>query len=238
MTQMYFTLPAYLLVRRRCRQWEDHFFFLVFRSILHVALIHGARGRPATRRGRRRRWQWGEVGGSIRACARGWDPTSWTLRSGRVANAARDGPWTWSLWGWMSTSCSATPCSGEPGSGHIPARKRVGRSHFGKRAWKGVPIWARVLCCWLSQIGHPHSARVGMVGERGRVRASSACHPCRDQARILTADLRRHHIRATCSCAGGVQKGARPSPRFLQNSFSVYAPGKTTTPKVFQKALC
>lgn len=47
----------------------------------------------------------------------------------------------------------------------------------------------------LSQISDSHSARLGIAGERGRLRASSACHPCPclDRARILTADLRSHH---------------------------------------------
>lgn len=82
--------------------------------------------------------------------------------------------------------------------------------------------------CWsLSQISDSHSARLGIVGERGRLRASSACHPCpcRDRARILTADIRSHHIRRICR-GEKVQKGTCPSPPSLQYSVSVWAPGK------------
>lgn len=204
---------VYLLVSGRCGEWERHLFFVDFHPILHVAFIHSATEPPTARRRRRWWWKWWEDSGPIRACWCGWDPTSWTLHSWRAAHAAHC-PWACSLKNWMSTSCYATPCSG-----HIPT-KHGGIDYI--HLWKGVRRCVWMLsggwCRPLHQISGSDSARLGIVWERGRrLRASSACHPCpcRDRARILTADLRCHHSRKIRR-GGKVQKGTCPSPLFLQ----------------------
>lgn len=196
MNKKQFLVKVYLLVCGGRREGEHHLFFLIFRSILHVAFIHRATDPHTAWRGRGRWWQWWEDWGPIRASWCGWNPTSWTLQCGRVAHASH-GPWACSLVNWMSTSCSATPCCGEQWSGHIPRRYEIDRTHVGKWVRWGVWMLAEGWCWSLSQISDSHS--VGIVGERGRLWASSACHPCpcRDRASILTADLRSHHIRKT-----------------------------------------
>lgn len=80
--------------------------------------------------------------------------------------------------------------------------------------------------CW-SQISGFHSGRLGIAGERGRLRASSASHPCPwcDRASLVTADLCGHHI-DTISRGGNVQKGTCPSPLSRQHSFSVWVERK------------
>lgn len=208
---------AYSLVRRRCGEGKRHLFFIAFRPILHVAFIHGAW------RGWRRRWQWGEDSGPIGACRCGWNPGSWTLRSGRAASAAPC-PWTCSLKKWVSTYCSATPCRGQRCSGDIPTREGICYTHVGKWVRRCIWILANGRCRSRSHLGDSRSARPGIVGERGRLRASTASHPCPrgDWARILTADLRSHHHIREMSRGEKVQKGTCPSPPFLQHSFSVW----------------
>lgn len=222
-----FVISTHLLVGGRCRQWEDHLFFLVFGSILHVPFIHGATGPHTDRRGRRRRWQWGEYSGPIGARGCGRDPTSWTLRGGRAADAAHC-PWACSLENWMTNSFPAAACWGQHWSARIPNRHGIDYAHVRKWVRGGVWMLSEGWCWYLPQIGDSHSARVGIVRERGRLRASSACHPCpcRDRARILTADLRSHHHIRKRRRGGKVQKGACPSPLCLRHSFSVWAPGK------------
>lgn len=224
-----FVISTHLLVSGRCRQWEDHLFFLVFGSILHVPFIHGATGPPAAWRGWRRRWQWGEPSGPIGACWCGWDPTSWTLRCGRVADAAHC-PWARSLENWMSNSFSSSCAAswGQRCSAWVPNRQGVDNAHVGKWVRRGVRMLAEGWWWCLSQVRDSHPARVGIVRERGRLRASYACHPCpcRDRARILTADLRSHHHIRKRRRGEKVQKGACPSPLYSQYSFSVWAPRK------------
>lgn len=91
-------------------------------------------------------------------------------------------------------------------------------------------------CRPLHQISGSDSARLGIVWERGRrLRASSACHPCpcRDRARILTADLRCHHSRKIRR-GEKVQKGTCPSPLFFTIIPRCLGSWETT-PKVSQK---
>lgn len=207
---------AYSLVGGRCRERKHHLFFIAFRAILHVAFIHGAW------RGWRRWRQWGEYGVPIGACRCGWNPASWTLRSGRAASAAPC-PWARSLEECVSTYCSATPCRGQRCSADIQTRQGICYNRVGKRVRRGVWMLANGRCRSLSRLGDSRSSRPGIVGKRGRLRASSASHPCPcgDRARILTTDLRSHHHIREPSIGGIFRKGTCPSPPFLQHSFSV-----------------
>lgn len=175
----------HLLVRRWCRQFKQHLVVLTFRPILHIAFIHGDAVPSAACWGWGWRGQRGEGSGAIWAFICGWKLARWILRIGRVARAAH-GPWVCSRKTWLSTTSSCC------WSWHVPSRGGIHYAHVGDWVRRGVWKLTESLCRTLSQIGDSHSTWLGVVGERGRLRASSACHPWCDG--FFPADLRSHHV--------------------------------------------